>query len=111
MVLEAVTAVSDVVTVDRDPSAGFRLGGFLIACGLILGRSVAGDWVSAEGTVRDFAVAAWPVIVLVIVAAVVERVARPTPETPRPSLVVYGFVPVMLYVAGAVYQVMRLGPV
>lgn len=111
MVLEAVTAVSDVVTVDRDPSAGFRLGGFLIACGLILGRSVAGDWVSAEATVRDFAVAAWPVIVLVIVATVIERVARPTPEAPRPSLVVYGFVPAVLYVAGAVYHVMRLGPV
>ena len=111
MLLEAVTGVSDVVTVDRDPSAGFRLGGFLIACGVILGRSVAGDWVSAEATVRDFAAAAWPVLVLVIVAAVVERVARPTPETPRPSLVAYGFAPAVLYVAGAVFQVMRLGPV
>jgi hypothetical protein len=111
MLLEAVTGVSDIVTVDRDPSAGFRLGGFLIACGVILGRSVAGDWVSAEATVRDFAAAAWPVMVLVIVAAVVERVARPTPETPRPSLVTFGFVPAALYVAGAVYQVMRLGPV
>ncbi len=111
MLLEAVTGVSDVVTVDRDPSAGFRLGGFLIACGVILGRSVAGDWVSAEATVRDFAAAAWPVLVLVIVAAVVERVARPTPETPRPSLVAYGCAPAVLYVAGAVFQVMRLGPV
>ena len=106
MLLEAATGVSDVVTVDRDPSAGFRLGGFLIACGVILGRGVAGDWVSAEATVRDFAAAAWPVIV----AAVVERVARPTPETPRPSFVAYGFIPAVLYVAGAVYQVMRLGP-
>jgi hypothetical protein len=110
MLLEAVTGVSDVITVDRDPSSGFRLGGFLIACGLILGRSVAGDWVSAEATVRDFAAAAWPVIVLVIVAAVVERVARPTPETPRPSLVALGLVPAVLYVVSAVYQVMRLGP-
>ena len=110
ILLETLTGVSDIVTVDRDPSAGFRLGGFLIACGLILGRSVAGDWVSAEATVRDFAAAAWPVIVLVIAAAIVERVARPTPETPRPSLVAYGFIPTVFYVAGAVYQVMRLGP-
>lgn len=110
ILLETLTGVSDIVTVDRDPSAGFRLGGFLIACGLILGRSVAGDWVSAEATVRDFAAAAWPVIVLVIAAAIVERVARPTPETPRPSLVAYGFIPSVFYVAGAVYQVMRLGP-
>ena len=110
ILLETLTGVSDIVTVDRDPSAGFRLGGFLIACGLILGRSVAGDWVSAEATVRDFAAAAWPVIVLVIAAAIVERVARPTPEIPRPSLVAYGFIPSVFYVAGAVYQVMRLGP-
>lgn len=110
ILLETLTGVSDIVTVDRDPSAGFRLGGFLIACGLILGRSVAGDWVSAEATVRDFAAAAWPVIVLVIAAAIVERVARPTPETPRPSLVAFGFIPSVFYVAGAVYQVMRLGP-
>ena len=111
MLLEAVTGVSDIVTVDRDASAGFRLGGFLIACGVILGRSVAGDWVSAEATVRDFAAAAWPVIVLVVVAAIVERIARPSPEHPRRSLIAYGFIPAMLYVAGAVYQVMRLGPV
>jgi hypothetical protein len=111
MLLEAVTGVSDIVTVDRDPSAGFRLGGFLLACGLILGRSVAGDWISAEATVRDFTATAWPVIVLVGVAAVIERVARPTAETPRPSLVAYGFIPALLCVAGAVYQVMRLGPV
>jgi hypothetical protein len=110
ILLETLTGVSDIITVDRDPSAGLRLGGFLIAGGLILGRSVAGDWVSAEATVRDFAAAAWPVIVLVIAAAIVERVARPTPETPRPSLVAYGFIPSVFYVAGAVYQVMRLGP-
>lgn len=109
MLLEAVSGVSDTVTVDRDPSAGLRLGGFLIACGLILGRSVAGDWVSAEATVRDFAATAWPVIVLVVVAAVVERVARPTPDSPRPALLPYGFVPALLYVAGAAYHVMRLG--
>jgi uncharacterized membrane protein YjfL (UPF0719 family) len=111
MLLEALTGLSDTITVDRDPSAGFRLGGFLIACGVVLARSVAGDWVSADATVRDFAAAAWPVIVLVFIAAIVERIARPTAQTPRPSLVAYGFIPAALYVAGAVYQVMRLGPV
>jgi hypothetical protein len=111
MVLEVLSGISDIVTVDRDPSAGLRLAGFLIACGLILGRSVAGDWVSAEATVRDFVAAAWPVIVLVIAAAAVERAARPTPESPRPALLVYGLAPALLYVAAAAYQVMRLGPV
>ena len=111
MLLEAISGVSDIVTVDRDPSAGLRLGGFLIACGVILGRSVAGDWVSAEATVRDFVVAAWPVVVLVTVAAIVERAARPTTDSPHPSIFAYGVVPAVLYVAGAAYQVVRLGPV
>lgn len=109
MVLEVVSGVSDTVTVDRDPSAGLRLFGFLAASGLILGRSVAGDWISAEATVRDFAITAWPVLVLVVVAAIVERAARPTPESPRPSPFAFGFVPALLYLAGAAYHVMRLG--
>jgi uncharacterized membrane protein YjfL (UPF0719 family) len=109
MLLELISGVSDSVTVDRDVSAGLRLGGFLIACGVILGRGVAGDWVSAEATVRDFVATAWPVIVLVIAAAVVERSARPTPESPRRPVVVYGIGPALLYVAVAAYQVMRLG--
>src|SRR5688500_10062469 len=109
MVLETVSGVSDIVTVDRDPSGGLRLAGFLVACGLILGRGVAGDWVSAEATVRDFALAAWPVVVLVVVAAIVERLARPTPASPHPALVTFGIFPALLYIAGAAYQVMRLG--
>ena len=109
MVLETVSGISDTVTVDRDPSGGLRLAGFLVACGLILGRGVAGDWVSSDATVRDFGLAAWPAIVLVVVAAIVERLARPTPESPRPALVPYGICPALLYIAGAAYQVMRLG--
>jgi uncharacterized membrane protein YjfL (UPF0719 family) len=111
ILLELLSGVSEIVTVDRDPAAGLRLGGFLIGCGLILGRSVAGDWVTAEATVRDFVAAAWPVIVLVAVAVIVERAARPTRESPRPPLLIYGFIPALLYVGAAAYQLMRLGPV
>ena len=108
MLLEMATGVSDVVTVDRDGSAALRLAGFLVACGLILGRAVAGDWVSVEDTVRDFALVAWPVLALVAAAALVERTLRPTPETPRPALLPYGVMPGLAYVASAAYQVMRL---
>ena len=108
MLLEMATGVSDVVTVDRDGSAALRLAGFLVACGLILGRAVAGDWVSVEDTARDFALVAWPVLVLVAAAALVERTLRPTPESPRPALVPYGVMPALAYVASAAYQVMRL---
>jgi hypothetical protein len=104
VLFETASGISETVTVDRDPSAGLRLAGFLIACGLILGRSVAGDWVSAEATVHDFGLTAWPVVLLVIAAAVVERVARPTPATPRPLVVPYGLLPALLYIGGAAYQ-------
>ena len=109
MLLELLSGVSEVVTVDRDAAAALRLAGFLVACGVILGRSVAGDWVSAEATVQDFLVIAWPVLVLVAVAALVERVARPTPDAPRPAVLAYGLVPMAVYVAGAVVLVQRLG--
>jgi hypothetical protein len=72
--IERLTAVSESVTVDRLVGAGLRLGGLLIAMGMILGRAVAGDWVSAGATVRDFALVAWPVLPLTVLAVVVERV-------------------------------------
>ena len=107
ILLELISGVSDVVTIDRDPAAGIRLAAFLVAAGLILGRSVAGDWISAEATVTDFAAMAWPAAALVVVAAIIERWFRPTPDNPRPAVVMYGLVPAALYVAAAVYQVVR----
>ena len=109
MLLELFSGVSETVTVDRDAAAAVRLAGFLIACGVVLGRAVAGDWESAEMTLRDFAAVAWPVLALVVVGVVVERLARPTTETPRPSLVPFGLVPALMYVGVAIYYVQRLG--
>ena len=109
MLLEWLSGVSEVVTIDRDAAAALRLAGFLVACGVILGRAVAGDWVSAEATVRDFVLVAWPVPIVIAVAGIVERMARPTPEAPRPSVVSFGLMPAALYVGGAIVYVQRLG--
>ncbi len=109
LLLELLSSVSETVTVDRDAAAAIRLAGFLIACGVILGRAVAGDWESAEMTVREFVAVAWPVLALVVMAVVVERLARPTTETPRPSPVPFGLVPALSYLAVAIYYVQRLG--
>ena len=109
MLLELLSGVSETVTVDRDAAAAVRLAGFLIACGVVLGRAVAGDWESAEMTVRDFVDVAWPVLALVVMAVVVERLARPTPETPRPSLAPFGLAPALAYLSIAIYYVQRLG--
>ena len=71
--VEWLTGISELVTVERAGGAGLRLGGFLVGTGLILGRSVAGDWISAEATVRDFTVVAWPALPLAGGAILVER--------------------------------------
>ena len=52
--LELLSNVSEAIAIDRDVASGWRLGGVLIAMGLILGRAMAGDFHSAEETARDF---------------------------------------------------------
>ena len=42
--LNHLSPAADSIAIDRDPAAGMRLGAFLLACGLVLGRGVAGDW-------------------------------------------------------------------
>ena len=42
------------ITEERDVASGLRVCALLIAEALILGRAIAGNWVSAEATVRDF---------------------------------------------------------
>jgi hypothetical protein len=70
---EWLTGISELVTVERAGGAGLRLGGFLAGTGMILGRSVAGDWVSAQATVRDFIGMAWPALLLALAAVTIER--------------------------------------
>ena len=72
-VVESLTGISELVTVERAGGAGLRLGGLLAGMGMILGGSVAGDWVSAEATIQDCAVAAWPALPLVGAAVIIER--------------------------------------
>ncbi len=107
---ESQGSISDAITIDRDRASGLRLAGFLVACGVILGRAVAGDWESAAGTVHDFAILAWPVIVLFGIALLVERVARPTPARPIPSIATRGALPALGYIAAAALYVLSLGP-
>jgi uncharacterized membrane protein YjfL (UPF0719 family) len=103
------TRGGEAVTVDRDPAAGMRLAGFLVACALVLGRSVAGDWVSLEQTVRDF-VAMLPFTgVLVALAAIVEPIARPTVEEPHRPFGSHGVGLGLLYVLFAVVAIAFAG--
>lgn len=109
LILEALSAISDAITIDRDAAAGMRLGGFLVACGAIFGRAAAGDWVSADATVRDFLTVAPPALLLLAAAVVLERVARPTPARPAPAVVAFGAAPALGYIGLAALYLLRLG--
>lgn len=87
------------IVVDRDRASGIRLAGLLVACGLVLGRAVAGDWVSSEATVHDFAQTGWPVLVLFVIATALERIVQPGPRRPFPPPVHAGVFPAVAYLA------------
>jgi hypothetical protein len=105
----AFTSVTDAVTIDRDPAAGVRLAAFLVACGLILGRSVAGDWHSTDRTVQDFMRILPFVGILVVLAVVIEPIGRPTPNRPHQPFVTHGLGLGAVYVMVAVIALAYLG--
>jgi uncharacterized membrane protein YjfL (UPF0719 family) len=101
--------VVDTITIDRDLASGIRFAGLALGVGLILGRSLAGDYVSVVGTLSDFFGQAWPALPLVAMAAWLERRLRPTPQQPRPDVVRKGFVLCFGYAAIGVLDVIYLG--
>jgi hypothetical protein len=73
----AIAHTSYRVAVDRDRAIAFRFGCLMLACALILGRSVAGDWRGLVPMLHDFQRAAWLAPALVIVDLVLGRLALP----------------------------------
>lgn len=108
--LNRVTHLADAVTIERDRASGLRLAGYFIGSGLILGRAVAGDWISVDATMVDFVQTAWPVLLVWGAAALLERTFRPTHERPLPSPLTHGLAPLAAYVALASFFVMQAGP-
>jgi hypothetical protein len=73
VIRESLSHVSEAITVDRDLGAGIRLCGFLLSIGMICGWSVAGDWKSVLGTLRDFEHSAWPAALLSVAPPMLGR--------------------------------------
>jgi hypothetical protein len=109
LALAHLTNVVDAVTIDRDTAAGLRLGAFLIACGIVLGRGVAGDWISAAATLSDFVVSLPAVAVIVAIAALIESRSRLTAQRPRAPLLESGVLPAVVYLLIAIAAVVPLG--
>jgi uncharacterized membrane protein YjfL (UPF0719 family) len=97
------SGLAEKVTVDRDFAAGLRAAGFFIGCGLILGRAVAGDWVSAGVTTADFARLAWPAVLLAGAVVTIERCCAPEPARGALAVWVSGWVPASVYMGVGIF--------
>ncbi len=71
LVVNKFTKVFERITVERDISCGIRIGSYLLASGIILGRASAGDWTSFSMTIIEFWVG-WPVLPLALLAILSE---------------------------------------
>jgi hypothetical protein len=91
------------VTIDRDTAAGLRAAGFFVGAGLILGRAVAGDWVSAVATTVDFTRLAWPAAILAAAVVAVERSCTPYLHRGGLATFVSGWVPACVYAGVGVF--------
>jgi len=108
-VLELGGRVSVSIAEERDLASGVRFGGFMLAVGLILGRSVAGDWHSESATTNDLARDGWPAAALCLAAVVLERVLRPSRTRPFPAWPSCGLLPALVYLGCACGWVVHLG--
>ena len=109
MILDRFTGLTEKITVDRDVAAGLRAAGLFVGLGLILGRAVAGNWVSAGSTLADFARQGWPALVVLGLAGFVERSACPATDRDLRSTLVVGVVPALLQVLLGSVTVVLMG--
>jgi hypothetical protein len=102
VILDMSTQLADNISIERDVAAGMRAGAFWIAAGLILGRAVAGNWVSFDAANHDFLYYGWPVLGLLSVAILIELTVRPGGILARMPVFLRGALPAAVYVAGGV---------
>jgi hypothetical protein len=88
---------------------GLRLAGFLIGCGLILGRAVAGDWISLDATIGDFVRKAWPVLIILPLYIFCERFAKPRYNREEQFVLGRGIFPALFYITLGLIPVLAQG--
>ncbi len=105
--LERIFHLSDRVTIERDESAGIRIGGWISSVGLIFGAAVAGNWRSLESTVWDFIRYALVVLPILIMAIVIEWIFKLRQKRDNPHRGASATIAVTYFVAAAIYVFWR----
>jgi uncharacterized membrane protein YjfL (UPF0719 family) len=108
-VVELLGRPGEAIALDRDVASALRHAAYLLASGIVLGRAVAGNWTSWQGTWHDFVRQARPVAALAVFAIVAHLVLRPTPTRACRSLPKAGLVPGLVLLVLAIGYVASLG--
>jgi hypothetical protein len=106
---EWISRISEAISLDRDFAAGIRLAGMLVATSLILGRAVAGNWISFGDTIHDYLHEGWPAFVVVPIAAAFDRFFQPSRMKPARATFTCGVLPALVYLFAAGGWLMKLG--
>lgn len=110
-ILGVVTQAAEAIAIERDMAAGWRMGGFTVAAGLVLGRAMAGDFSSWEATMRDFARLGWPALILTAAVGIMNGLWWASVECPRPPVFRRGFLPAGGMCIAALVYVWALGAI
>lgn len=108
--LDLATSRAQAIAEERDVTAGWRLGGFLLATGLLVGRAAAGNWHSMEATFFELLRDSWRGLVLMLAATGVEfflGAFTPRLAQPRPA---WGWIIALGYVLAGAAWVWAQGP-
>lgn len=106
VLLDRVTGVGEEITVHRNAAAGWRAGWWMLALGALLGRAVAGDWVSVPATLQDFGFATKGATVLLVTGLVLEIWAQRRERSGHAPL---ALVPAWVYVGYTILYLAWLG--
>lgn len=99
-VLARAGGLTELLVVERHLGTGVRMACLWVALGLVLGRAVAGDWVSPSATLIDFFPLAHVAAPLVAIELLFQRAL--VPYTPSdPGTLVSGALPGVAYVVVA----------
>lgn len=109
LIADLLSGVSMAITIDRDDASGWRVGGAILASGIILGRAVAGDYHGADETLRDFVRQAWPAAVVMFALVAMHARWRPTPQRTRPDVFLFGVFPAVVFFIAAIVDLLCLG--
>lgn len=107
--VEAIADPVELVTVERDLAAGLRTGAFFIACAIVLGRAMAGDFHGWDEVFITYATFGWPAVFFVLIAAACDRLFAPRPDQPHPNAIAFGLVPGLAMILAAIVFVGSLG--